>query len=133
MTPTKYRIAFLGLGLAFILVVLGAVLLVPRGEPEPLPGAVDRIEPGNGELRFGQPTVVLDLASGYRATLVIDGIAIPDDQVVWIEGTGLHEFDPGPGKAIEAWGAGLHLVEAAWEGPSGAPDPGSVTWVFRVQ
>ena len=133
MTRTTYRVLFLLLGVAFIAVVLGAVLLAPEGTPSELPEAVNRIEPGDGELVFGQPSVVLDLAPNYRATLVIDGTPIPDDQVVWTEATGLHVFEPGPGKAIESWEPGFHLVEASWDGPTGQPDPGNLTWTFRVQ
>lgn len=133
MTRTTYRVILLLLGVAFIAVVVGAVLLAPEGSPSRLPSAVNRIEPGDGELVFGQPSVVLDLAAGYQADLVIDGIPIPADQVLWTAATGLHVFDPGPGKAIEVWGPGLHLVEATWEGAPGQPDPGNVTWTFRVQ
>lgn len=133
MTSTRYRIILLLLGIGFIAVVLGAVLLAPEGSPPPLPDAVNRIDPGDGELRFGQPSVVLDLEGGYRAALTIDGIAIPEDQVIWTEVTGLHVFDPAPGKAIETWTPGFHLVEATWDGPSGQPDPGNLTWSFRVQ
>ena len=133
MTRTRYRVILLLLGIAFIAVVLGAVLLAPEGSPAQLPDAVDRIEPGDGELLFGQPSLVLDMASGYQASLVVDGIIIPDDQVTWTQATGLHVFDPGPGKAIESWVPGFHLVEATWDGPSTSPDPGNLTWTFRVQ
>lgn len=133
VTSTKYRIALLLLGIAFIAVVLGAVLLAPEGTPASLPDVVERVEPGDGELRFGQPQLILDLAPGYRASLVVDGTPIPDEQVIWTEATGLHVFDPGPGKVIESWSPGFHLVEASWDGPRGAPDPGNVSWIFRVQ
>lgn len=133
MTTTRYRIILLLLGIGFIAVVLGAVLLAPEGSPSPLPDAVNRIDPGDGELRFGQPSVVLDLEPGYRASLAIDGVAIPDDQVIWTQSTGLHVFDSGPGKAIESFRPGFHLVETSWNGPSGRPDPGNLTWTFRTQ
>ncbi len=133
MTRTRYRILLLLLGVAFIAVVLGAVLLAPRGSPSALPDAVNRIEPGDGVLVFGDPSLVLDLEPGYRAVLVVDGVRIPDEQVIWTEATGLHVFDPGSGKAIESWAPGLHLVEAAWDGPAEAPDPGNLAWTFRVQ
>jgi hypothetical protein len=133
MTRTRYRVILLLLGVAFTVVVLGAVLLAPQGASPGLPDAVNRIEPGDGELVFAQPQVVLDLEPGYRAVLTVDGIVIPDDQVIWTQATGLHVFDPGPGKAIESWSPGFHLVEANWDGPPGQPDPGGLTWTFRVQ
>jgi hypothetical protein len=133
MTKTRYRIILLLLGTGFIVVVLGTVLLAPQGSPSVLPEAVNRIEPDNGELAFGRPQVVLDLEPGYHASLVIDGVAVPDDQVNWTESTGLHVFDPGPDKVIESWAPGFHLIEATWDGPLGRPDPGNLTWTFRVQ
>jgi hypothetical protein len=133
MTRTTYRVLLLLLGVAFIGVVVGTILVAPEGSPRPLPDAVDRIEPGDGELVFAQPEVVLDLAPGYRATFVIDGAAVPADEVIWTEATGLHVFQPGPGKVIEMWTPGLHLVEASWDGPPGQPDPGYLSWTFRVQ
>jgi hypothetical protein len=133
MTRTRYRVILLLLGVAFTAVVLGAVVLAPHGSPSRLPDAVDRIEPGDGELVFGNPRIVLDLAPGYRASLAIDGTAIPDDQVTWTEATGLHVFEPGPDKVITAWTSGFHLVEATWDGAPGQPDPGNLTWTFRVQ
>lgn len=133
MTRTTYRLLFLVLGVAFIGVVAAAILLAPEGSPRPLPDTVDRISPGDGELVFAQPEVVLDLAPGYRAVIVVDGIAVPEEQVTWTEATGLHVFRPGPGKVIEAWTPGLHLVEAVWDGTPGHPDPGNVSWAFRVQ
>lgn len=133
MSRTTYRVILLFLGVAFIGVVLGAIFLAPKGSPRTLPDAVDRIAPGDGELVFAQPEVLLDLAPGYRATLVIDGVDIADQQVIWTEATGLHVFQPGQGKAIETWAPGLHLVEASWGGAPGRPDPGNLSWTFRVQ
>jgi hypothetical protein len=133
MTRTTYRVLLLLLGIGFIGVVVGALFLAPEGSPRPLPEAVDRIEPADGELVFAQPEVLLDLAPGYRAAITIDGIAVPGEQVIWTEATGLHVFRPGPGKVIEVWTPGLHLVEAAWDGTPGHPDPGSLSWAFRVQ
>ena len=133
MNPTRYRAGLLVLGVAFIAVVLGAVLWAPQGDPSVLPSAVDRVEPADSDLLFGQPRLVLDMAPGYRATLVVDGIPIPDEQVNWTQATGLHVFEPGPGKVVVAWTPGFHSVEASWGGPPGAPDPGNLTWFFRVQ
>lgn len=133
MSTTKYRVILLLLGLAFIAVVVGAVLFTPEGSPSTLDEAIERIAPGDGDLVFVDTEVVVDMASGYRATLVIDDIPIPDDQVIFTEQTGLHIFDPGPGKAIEEWTPGFHVVAISWDRTEGLPDPGSTSWSFRVQ
>lgn len=133
MNATRYRVVLTLLGIAFIAIVIGAVLFGPSGGSGSLPDPVDAIAPGDGDLVLRQTTVVLDLQPGYEARLRIDDTLIPDAEVRRIEGTGLHEFVPGPGKVIEEWAPGFHVVEAVWDRTSGLPDPGMLTWSFRAQ
>jgi hypothetical protein len=133
MSRTAYRVILLLLGLAFIAVVVGAVLFAPSGSGGGLEPPVERVEPADGSLMFGEPRVILDLEVGYLAHLTIDDIAIPDEQVIWTEATGLHVFEPGAGKAIEDWTPGFHVISAVWDRVSGLPGPGSFVWSFRIQ
>jgi hypothetical protein len=133
MSTTRYRIILLLLGLALIVVVVGAVLFSPQGSPSSYPAAVEAISPEDGDLVFANTRVVLDLEGGYRAHFVIDDIEIPDDEVRWTEQTGLHIFEPGPGKTIETWTPGFHVVAVTWDRTTGLPDPGNIRWSFRVQ
>lgn len=133
MNTTRYRVVLTLLGLGFIAIVIGAVLFGPSGGSDSLPAPVEAIAPGDGDLVLRQTTVVLDLESGYRAQLTIDGTPIPDAQMRRIEGTGLHEYAPGPGKVIEEWAPGFHVVEATWDREGALPDPGTLTWSFRAQ
>jgi len=132
VSQTTYRLIFLALGLGLIVVIVGAVLLAPSGEPTELPDAVEHFTPADGATVLEQTSVVLDLAPGYAATLTIDGLVIPAEEVIFTDVTGRHEFIPGPGKTIERWATGFHVVEARWDRISDLPDPGSVTWSFRV-
>ena len=129
---TKYRVTLLLLAIAFIVVVVGAVLFAPSGSGNALPEPAQRVSPADGELVLSQTRLELLLEPGYRASFVIDGIAIPDEQVVYTAETGLHVFTPGPGLVIERWAPGFHVVEASWDRLSGLPDPGSMRWSFRV-
>ena len=133
MSRTTYRVILLLLGLAFIGVVIGAVLFAPSGDNAAYPPGLERAEPADGSLMFGQPRIVVDLDSGYRAQLTIDDIAVPQDQIIWTEATGLHVFEPGPGKVVETWSPGFHVVSTQWDRVRGLPDPGMFTWSFRVQ
>jgi hypothetical protein len=133
MSRTTYRVILLLLGLAFIGVVVGAVLFAPSGTDNGLPQPLERVEPIDGSLMFAQPRIIVDLAGGYRANLTIDDVVVPHDQVIWTEATGLHVFEPGPGKVVEAWAPGFHVVVAQWDRTRGLPDPGMHTWSFRVQ
>ena len=121
------------LGLALIAVVIGAVLFAPTGADERFPAALERVEPVDGSLMFGQPRIIVDLESGYRARLTIDDVVVPEDQIIWTEATGLHVFEPGPGKVVESWSPGFHVLSAQWDRVRGLPDPGMFTWSFRVQ
>ncbi len=133
MSRTTYRLILLLLGLALIAVVIGAVLFAPTGDDAGYPAALERVEPIDGSLMFGRPPVVVDLEGGYRAQLTIDDVVVPEDQIIWTEATGLHVFEPGPGKVVEAWSPGFHIVSAQWDRVRGLPDPGMFTWSFRVQ
>lgn len=133
MSRTTYRLILLLLGLAFIAVVVGAVLFAPSGSVDEYPPALARVDPVDGSLMFGTPRILVDLDGGYRAHLTIDDVAVPDDQVIWTEATGLHVFEPGPGRVVETWAPGFHVVLVEWDRTSGLPDPGMYTWSFRVQ
>ena len=133
MNATRYRVVLSLLGIVFIVIVIGAVLFTPSGDPGAVPRPVDAIAPQDGALVLRQTTVMLDLEPGYRAQLTIDGTPIPETEVSFVEATGRHEYQPGPGKTIEAWSVGFHVVEATWDRTSGLPDRGSLTWNFRVQ
>ena len=133
MSRTTYRLILLLLGLALIAVVVATVLFAPSGSDDGYPPALERVDPVDGSLMFGTPRILVDLEGGYRAHLMIDDVAVPDDQVIWTEATGLHVFEPGPGKVVVAWTPGYHVVVAEWDRASGLPDPGMYTWSFRVQ
>ncbi len=133
MSRTRYRIVLGLLGVTFIVIVVGSVLILPEGTPTSLPGPVRELSPRDGDLVLRQAKIEFRTDPAYRASFVIDGVSIPDDEVITMAGTGIHVYQPGPGKTIEEWTPGFHVVEAAWDTVSGLPDPGSITWSFRVQ
>ena len=132
MTTTGYRIVYTILGVLFAAVVAGSIFLIPSGDEARLPDAVESYSPGEGDLVVQPIKVILDLRPNYVATFVIDGIAIPDDQVDGILQTGRYQFEPGPGKVIEQWTPGTHTVVATYESERGT-DVGTVVWTFRIQ
>lgn len=133
MTTTGYRIVYLILGLLFAAIVAGAIFLIPSGDEEQLPFAVESFSPGEGDLVVQPVRVVIDLRPNYDAAFVIDGITIPPDQIDAIPQTGRYQFEPGPGKVIERWTPGSHTVVVTYEGGENRLDVGTVVWTFRVQ
>ncbi len=133
MSRTRYRIVLSLLGVVFVAVVVAAVLLTPGGTPTTLPPHVVEVSPADGALVLRRTKIVLRLDPAYRASFVVDGVPVPDDEVTYVPGTGLHVFAPGPGKVLETWTPGVHVVEARWDTTSGLPDPGSLRWSFRVE
>ena len=133
VTTTGYRITYLLLGLALAAIIVGAIFLIPSGDPSTLPDAVESYSPADQDIVVRPVRVVLDLKPNYEAEFVIDGIVIPADQVDSIVETGRHQFEPGPGKAIEQWTSGDHTVVATYVGGPHQLDVGSVVWTFRIQ
>jgi hypothetical protein len=133
MTTTGYRIVYTLLGLALVVVVGGAILFIPSGDPERLPAAVESYAPGQGDLVTQPLRVVIDLRPNYRATFVIDGTPIPEDEIDSIVETGRYQFEAGPDKVIDRWAPGEHTVVVSYVGGQNDVDVGTVVWTFRVQ
>ena len=133
MNTTGYRVTYSLLSLTLVAIVAGAVFLIPAGDPEKLPSAVETYSPRDGDLVANPIKVVIDLQANYRAQFVVDGISIPQAQMDSIVETGRHQFSPGEGKVIERWAPGNHTVIASWIGGPGEVDVGTLVWTFTVR
>jgi hypothetical protein len=133
MTTTGYRVTLALLSVAFIAVVGGSILLIPAGDPEQLPSAVERYSPNDGDIAINPVGVMIDLKPNYTAEFVIDGIPIPPDELNAIPETGRYEFIPGPAKTIVRWSPGSHTVVVSWLGGENNIDGGTLVWTFQIQ
>ncbi len=133
MSPTRYRVILLLLGVLFAAVIVGAVILTPSGDAPRLPDALESFSPADGATVLRQTRIEIDLAVGYDIDLVVDGVSIPDSELDVIEQTGRFAWVPGPGKTFDEWAPGFHTIEVSWERRTGLPDPGSIRWSFRAQ
>jgi hypothetical protein len=133
MTTTGYRVTFALLALALIAVIGGSILLIPAGDPEQLPSAVERYSPNNGDIAINPVGVMIDLKPNYAAEFIIDGTPIPPDDLNAIPETGRYEFIPGPGKTIVRWSPGSHTVVVSWLGGANNIDGGTLVWKFQTQ
>lgn len=133
MSKTRYRLILSTLGLLLGLLVVGAVVLAPSGNVTELPSAVESFSPADGAIVQRQTDLEIDLRAGYSLTLVVDGVAIPAEDIDYTEATGKYVFRPGADKVITEWLPGFHIVEIAFDRIVGLPDPGSLRWSFRIQ
>lgn len=133
VSPTRYRIMFLLLGIAFALVIMFAVVWAPGGREFRLPAAVESISPGNGETVLRRIDLRIDMQVGYTIELFIDRVLVPADEISFTEATGLYVWVPGPGRTFDEWTLGTHTVGITYERVSGRVDAGQVSWAFRAQ
>jgi hypothetical protein len=133
MTTTAYRVTLTLLAVALLVIIGGAILFIPSGDPEQLPSAVGQYAPHDGDLALNPVRVLIDVKPNYEVTFVIDGIPIPASDVNAIVETGRYQFEPGAGKTIESWTLGEHTVVATWIGGTGGTDAGTLVWTFRLQ
>jgi len=61
---------------------------------------------------LSQAQLLIDLATGYSASFVINGVTIPDDELQLRTELGQVIFNPGPGNVIERFPAGRNCVQA---------------------
>mgnify|MGYP001814047530 FL=1 len=129
----RYRITFTLLGLALAVVAVGAVVFAPSGRPDEVPEVVESYSPQNESTVLRQTRVQIDLPVDYGIDLVIDGVAIPDEEIDATPETGRFTWRPDETTIIPEWTPGFHTVWVRWDRISGLPDPGEWTWTFRVQ
>jgi hypothetical protein len=133
MNTTGYRVTFTLLAVALLVIIAGAILFIPSGDPEQLPSAVDQYAPHDGDIALNPVQVMIDVQPNYEVTFIIDGVPIPVSEVDAIVATGRYQFEPGDGKAIEFWTPGEHTVVASWIGGTAGTDAGTLVWTFRLQ
>ncbi|MGH8923540.1 MAG: hypothetical protein ACRDWA_02665 [Acidimicrobiia bacterium] len=129
-----YRLVYVGLGLVALAAVLLAVAFGGGGEPTPLPEPIESLTPHPNDSALAQAILEVDLESGYRAQIYVNGFLIPENEVAFVEPTGVHRWQPSPQSLVmQAWTPGTHEVRIVWDSLSGLPSPGEFEWTFRVQ
>ena len=79
-----------------------------------------------------QTEVGIDLIGGWGAQLVVNGVAIPDDQLTVSEGRARYTFRPGPGKEIEVLQAGQNCATAIYWPLTSPEQQFTRSWCFSV-
>lgn len=94
---------------------------------------VERLLPERDSQIVQQSTVGIDLTPGWEGTLVVDGIAIPEDELKVTASLNLVEFTPGERKVMRTLPVGKVCASATvWETAAGPEDSRQVAWCFDV-
>jgi hypothetical protein len=105
----------------------------PASEGEAAKPIVELQAPTPESSVLSQAQLLIDLASSYSASLVINGVVIPDDQLLTRPELNQVSFAPGAGKVIEKLPAGRNCVEADIYRIDGVEeDVPPARWCFNV-
>ena len=132
----------------FAVLLIGAAALLwwaiqdtrPSGRDGPTRDpAIEAVFPTHGSDILRQAEAGIDLAEGYQADLVANGIAIPLDQITGIPAgdrqpaLARYAFSPGEGKVIETWQTGQNCMTATyWPSASGRGLSTTYTWCWNA-
>jgi hypothetical protein len=135
---TRFKvIASVVLAVAISLFVLAFLTQADTGD-EALSGddaqVVERLIPALNSQVPQQSDVGIQLVVGWSGTLAINGVEIPEDELVTTPEIGLIMFTPGEGKTVEQLQAGQNCVTAViWPLSEGrGPGDRPITWCFEV-
>jgi len=95
--------------------------------------AVDQLAPARESSVLNQAQILIDLTVNYDATLTVQNVPIPDEQLQKTPATGVVSFTPGAGKAFEKLPQGRVCASAnVFRIDGQAEDPRTITWCFNV-
>ena len=99
------------------------------------PDVVERVVPRQGAEVLRQVEIGIDLATGYEAGLILNGTAIPTDELRLVPEQNQVFFAPAPGRSFESLPSGQNCVTAiVWKSADGPGTPSDLTfqWCFDV-
>jgi hypothetical protein len=96
-------------------------------------GVIEQLIPARNAKIVQQDAVGIDLQTGYSADLAVNGVPVPEDQLIRQSGLDTVLFRPGPGQIVEEWPAGQNCVVATfWATDVGRQDAKSESWCFTA-
>jgi hypothetical protein len=96
-------------------------------------GRIQRLIPTPGAKILQQDIIGIDMAPGYEASLVLNGIPLPLDQTYVVPQINQVTFKAGPGKVYETLPAGQNcLVATYWQTAFGPTVSSQRSWCFTV-
>lgn len=95
---------------------------------------VEKVEPTPGGLIRPTSEINVDLADGYIGRIMIDGVSIPDDEIILVKSLGQLTYKPSAGKTFEKFKEGAHVIQVIFWKADESEDvnPQTYNWDFRV-
>lgn len=144
-----------GIALGLVLIVLGFMSGITGDEARSFPTAIERMSPADGDRVLRQAQVIVDFATGYEATLSIDGVELPMTRLdelstggaqpapgaqvelpptaVFDPGNNVISFQPQPGAPIEEFSQGDHVASVRyWKILDGPGKARTYRWNFTT-
>lgn len=132
MPPLVKRVLIPLLVVVIVAAIVAAVRISDRSGPSEVAGVVSLV-PGSGDKVLVQSKVGIVVSPNYEASLVVNGAAIPPDQIDPPLNPGEVLFQPGPGKVIERLLPDRNCVTAkVWRRDLGPDTAASRDWCFRA-
>ena len=92
---------------------------------------VDQLVPARGDEVLRQARLGIDLAAGWTGVLVINGVEIPEDQLIRSEPLNQVFYQPGEGQEVEQLDPGQNCVTAVvWQLSQSRDQARDITWCF---
>ena len=133
MTKNTYRLIILSLtGLLIFTIYLGMSFYQQNNESFVLPTPLENIYPLPNDQVPQQISLEVDLPVGYELTLIVDNYIIPENEIQYVEATGVYIWKPRINATFEQWSPGSHLIRISWDTISGLPDYGEYEWTFTT-
>ena len=96
-------------------------------------GRIQRLIPTPGAKILQQDIIGIDMAPGYEASLVLNGIPLPLDQTYTVPQLNQVTFKAGPGKVYDTLPAGQNCLTATYWQSAFGPKVSSIrSWCFTV-
>ena len=94
---------------------------------------VEQLFPAADAEALQQVQVGVDLGNRFTGVLVVDGVEVPEEQLVRQPALNQVFFSPGEGQVVEEWEPGRNCVRAiVWPIVEGRVESRNVDWCFEV-
>jgi hypothetical protein len=117
-------------------IVAGSVIGLTRldnSESAATDAIIESFIPAKDDKVLQQNNVGVDMLTGWDASLSINGVNIPDDELTKTLELGQVLFAPGPGRVIEALPPGQNYATVTyWQTRTGPDQSFTQTWFFTV-